>query len=97
MTDYTEAPTLFTPNGILHGLQPIRELFVMLLKEFAEPGMSFELLRQDVDGDTAYIRLESRDSGQSLRDRDGYVLRKGWEDRDPNGRWGDLAEALRPH
>ena len=55
MSDYTEASRLFTPNGILHGPQPIQGLFVMLFKEFAKPGSSFEMLRQDVDGDTAYI------------------------------------------
>jgi hypothetical protein len=26
-----------------------------LFREFAKPGMSFEMLRQDVDGDAAYI------------------------------------------
>ena len=26
-----------------------------LLAEFAKPGMSFEMSRQDIDGDTAYI------------------------------------------
>jgi hypothetical protein len=28
---------------------------VRLFEEFAKPGMSFEMLRQEVDGDTAYI------------------------------------------
>jgi hypothetical protein len=55
MADYTAASRLFTPNGILRGTGAIRELFVTLLSEFAKPGMSFEMLRQDIDGDTAYI------------------------------------------
>jgi hypothetical protein len=55
MADYTAASRLFTPNGVLRGTGAIRELFVTLLSEFAKPGMSFEMLRQDIDGDTAYI------------------------------------------
>jgi ketosteroid isomerase-like protein len=55
MSDYTSASRLFTPNGVLRGTGPIRELFTGLFGEFAKPGMSFEMLRQDIDGDTAYI------------------------------------------
>jgi len=52
MADYSPASRLFTPTGVLKGLEPIRELFTTLFKEFAKPGASFEMLRQDVDGDT---------------------------------------------
>jgi hypothetical protein len=39
----------------LGGSEAIRRFFVPLFEEFAKPGMSFEMLRQEVDGDTAYI------------------------------------------
>ena len=55
MADYAPASRLFTPDGLLRGLDAIRGLFATLFEEFAKPGMSFRMLRQDVDGDTAYI------------------------------------------
>ena len=35
-----------------------------LLSEFAKPGMSFEMLRQDIDGDTAYIVWKAETGAQ---------------------------------
>jgi ketosteroid isomerase-like protein len=55
MADYTDASRFFTPDGLLRGSEAIRRFFAVLLEEFEKPGMSFELLRQDVSGDTAYI------------------------------------------
>ena len=55
MADYTAESRFFTPDGLLRGSEAIRRFFVKLFEEFAKPGMSFEMLRQDVDGDTAYI------------------------------------------
>ena len=55
MADYTEDSLLYTPFGPMKGLDAIRELFTGLLAEFAKPGMTFEMIRQDVEGDSAYI------------------------------------------
>src|SRR6266850_5478050 len=55
MADYSPESRLFTPNGMLSGPEAIRQLFTTQFKEFAKPGASFQMLRQDVDGDTAYI------------------------------------------
>jgi len=78
MADYTAASRLFTPNGVLHGTGAIRELFVMLFSEFAKPGMSFEMLRQDIDGDTAYIvwKAETADNRYELG-TDTFVVKDG--------------------
>jgi predicted SnoaL-like aldol condensation-catalyzing enzyme len=78
MADYTAASRLFTPNGVLRGTSAIRELFVMLLSEFSKPGMSFELLRQDIDGDTAYIvwTAETADNRYELA-TDTFVVKDG--------------------
>src|SRR5262245_38187933 len=40
---------------MLKGFEAIRQLFTTLVKEFEKPGASFQMLRQDVDGDIAYI------------------------------------------
>ena len=78
MADYTAASRLFTPNGVLRGPDAIRGLFVPLLKEFAKPGMSFEMLRQDVDGDTAYIvwKAETADNRYEVG-TDTFVVKDG--------------------
>jgi len=55
MADYTAESRFFTPNGVLRGSEEIRRFFVGSFEEFAKPEMSFEMLRQEVDGDTAYI------------------------------------------
>src|SRR5919106_7035959 len=46
MADYAK---FFTPDGVLRGLAAIREVFARLFEEFAKPGMSFEMLRQEVE------------------------------------------------
>ena len=55
MADYTDASRFFTPDGLLRGSEAIRLFFARLFEEFAKPGMSFEMVRQEVCGDTAYI------------------------------------------
>ena len=64
MADYAAESKFFTPDGLLRGSEAIRGFFARLLEEFAKPGVSFEMLRQEVDGDTAYIvwRAETADN-----------------------------------
>ena len=64
MADYAEEATFFSQGGVLHGSDAIRRFFGTLFEEFKKPGMSFDLLQQEVDGDTAYIvwKAESADN-----------------------------------
>jgi ketosteroid isomerase-like protein len=55
MADYSDASRFFTPDGLFRGSEAIRRFFAAMFEEFEKPGMSFELLRQEVSGDTAYI------------------------------------------
>src|SRR5258707_15495408 len=55
MADYPDASRFFPPDGLLRGSKAIRRFFAVLFEEFEKPGMSFELLRQEISGDTAYI------------------------------------------
>ena len=55
LADYTAESKLFTAEGLLRGPEAIRGFFVKVFEEFAQPGASVEMLRQEVDGDTAYI------------------------------------------
>ena len=55
LEDYTETSLLFTPDGLLRGPGEMRALFEAFFAEFAKPGASFEMKKQIVEGETAYI------------------------------------------
>ena len=78
MADYTAESRSFTRDGLLRGPEAIRKFFVELFEEFAKPGMSFEMLRQEVDGDTAYIvwKAETADNRFELG-TDTFIVQKG--------------------
>jgi hypothetical protein len=78
MADYTDESRFFTPDGLVRGSEAVRKLFVKLFEEFAKPGMSFEMLRQEVDGDTAYIvwKAETADKRFELGS-DTFIVRNG--------------------
>src|SRR5436309_12998517 len=59
MADYSPESRLFTPDGMLSGPDAIRQLFTTPFKEFTEPGASFPMPRQGVDGDTANMLWEA--------------------------------------
>ena len=75
MADYAK---FFTPDGVLRGSAAIREVFARLLAEFAKPGMSFEMLRQEVEGDTAHIiwRAKTADNRFDFAS-DTFVVQNG--------------------
>ena len=54
--DYTPESVLFTPNGPLQGLEPIRAFFDEFLRT-SPPELirAMTLVRQDIHGDVAYI------------------------------------------
>ena len=56
MLDFTPESVLFTPDGLLRGLDPIRAFFDTFLNT-APPELlqAMTLIRQDVHGDVAYI------------------------------------------
>jgi hypothetical protein len=59
-------------------LDAIRELFVGMFEEFGKPGMSFEMLQQDVEGDCAYIvwKAETADNVYEVG-TDTFVVQGG--------------------
>jgi ketosteroid isomerase-like protein len=78
MSDYTSDSRLFTPDGVLRGSGAIRGFFQRLFEEFAKPGMSFEMLRQDVDGEVAYIVWKAETAANRFElGTDTFVVRNG--------------------
>ena len=55
LSDYAPDAVLFTPDGLLRGQEAISSLFTAMLSEFGKPGTRFNMHRQFVDGDYAYI------------------------------------------
>jgi ketosteroid isomerase-like protein len=76
--DYDSQAKFFTPNGILRGSTAIREFFSTLLEEFGKHGLSFESLREDIEGDTAYLvwKADTADNRYEFA-TDTFVLQNG--------------------
>ncbi len=56
LSDYTENSILFTPNGPVRGLGELRTFFEAFISNLPSGMMeAFEMVRQDVDGEIAYI------------------------------------------
>jgi ketosteroid isomerase-like protein len=90
LEDYTAASLLFTPDGILRGPDEMRGLFEAFFAEFAKPGASFDMKKQIVEGETAYIvwsaetaregRLEGVNRRRARMSREDSPLRKALAD-----------------
>ena len=55
LADYAPDAVMIVPTGVLRGVQEIAPLFQTLLAEFAQPGATFDLQQQVIEGDVAYI------------------------------------------
>ena len=78
MADYTAESRFLTPDGLLRGSEAIRRFFVTLSRSSRKPGMSFEMLRQEVEGNTAYIvwKAETADNHFELG-TDTFIVQDG--------------------
>jgi hypothetical protein len=78
VSDYSPDAVLFTPNGPLKGHDPIREFFRALIKEFGQPGTTFSMQLQSIDGDFGYA-LWSAETADNVYEMatDTHVVRDG--------------------
>ena len=79
MDDFTEQSVLFTPDGPLRGLAPIRGFFDgFLTNSPPELLQAMTLVRQDIDGEVAYIMWKAEPFIPLATDtfviRDGKIL-----------------------
>ena len=76
LTDYVEESILYTPDGPMRGLSKIREFFSGILENMP-PGFmeAFEMVRQDVEGEIAYIVWKSPSAAPLGTDT--FVIRNG--------------------
>ena len=78
VSDYSADAVLFTPSGPLKGHDPIREFFRALMKEFGQPGTTFSMQLQSIDGEFAYA-LWSAETADNVYEMatDTHVVRDG--------------------
>src|SRR5260370_8340924 len=62
LSDYGPGVVFFTREGPLKGVDAIRPLFEALIAEFGKPGATFNMQRQVIDGDYAYILWTAKTS-----------------------------------
>jgi len=55
LKDYTEDSALLHPDGVVKGIQDIKAFFGEIFKIFNPGDYTFEMLRQEIHGDVAYI------------------------------------------
>ena len=78
VADYSVDAVLFTPHGPLKGQGPIREFFRALIREFGQPGTTFSMQLQSIEGDFAYALwyAETADNVYEMA-TDTHVVRDG--------------------
>ena len=78
VSDYSADAVLFTPTGPLKGHDSIREFFRALINEFGQPGTTFSMQLQSIDGDFAYA-LWSAETADNVYEMatDTHVVRDG--------------------
>jgi ketosteroid isomerase-like protein len=78
LSDYAPGAVLFTADGPLRGADAMAPMYQALIAEFAEPGSSFNLKAQSVEGDYAYIlwTAETADNVYEVA-TDTFVVRDG--------------------
>jgi ketosteroid isomerase-like protein len=78
LSDYAPGAVFFTKNGAVKGVDAIRPLFETLIAEFGKPGATFNMKKQLVEGDYAYIlwTAETADNVYEMA-TDTFVVREG--------------------
>jgi len=55
MKDFSEQAKVFTPDGVLEGLDNIKNFYTEVTTNVLPPGSDFKISRQEVRGQIAYI------------------------------------------
>lgn len=63
MEDYTDESVLFSSDGMIQGRAQIREFFTNLTVRMMPVGTSFQSVRQDHRGDTAFLLWQAESAG----------------------------------
>lgn len=75
---YSADAVIIVPGGIKRGHAEIRTMFEGLVKEFGAPGVTFEMLNSDIDGEIALIVWKA-ETGKAVYNMgtDTFIIRDG--------------------
>jgi ketosteroid isomerase-like protein len=78
VSHYAPDAVIMVPGGVKRGHVEIRAMFEGLVKEFGQPGVTFEMLNSDVDGEIALIVWKA-ETGKAVYDMgtDTFIVRDG--------------------
>lgn len=78
LADYADNAVMYTPNGPLEGKDALREGFKQFIAEWSQPGMKFNLTREEYEGENGYITWTA-ETAANVYDFgvDGFVVRDG--------------------
>ena len=76
LADYASTAVMLMPTGVLKGPAAMRPVFQGIFTEFGQPGTSFSMTHQSVDGDYGYLlwSAETADNVYELG-TDTFVVR----------------------
>lgn len=76
LSDYTEDSVAFSPQGVFRGLEQLRGFFTFAMSILTPDTMqNFRVIRQDIDGDYAYIFWTAAPA--VIAGGDTFVIRDG--------------------
>jgi ketosteroid isomerase-like protein len=78
LANYAEDAVIMVPGATMRGHKDIRPMFEGLVAEFGQPGVTFEMLNQDVDGDVALIVWKA-ETGKAIYElgTDTFIIHDG--------------------
>ena len=78
MANYAEDAVIMVPGSTIRGHAGIRPMFEGLVAEFGQPGVTFEMLNQGIDGDVALIVWKA-ETGKAVYElgTDTFIIRDG--------------------
>lgn len=78
VANYTPDAVIIVPGGVKRGHAEIRAMFEGLVEEFGQPGVTFEMLNSDVDGEIALIvwKAETNKAVYEMG-TDTFIIRDG--------------------
>ena len=78
LKDYTEDSVLILPDTTVRGLDGLRQTYTMFLTEILPAGSPFEVKKQEIAGDTAYIFWAANSAKYDVPlGTDTFVVRDG--------------------
>lgn len=78
LADYADDAVMFTPNGPIVGKEALRTAFQAFIVEWGQPGTTFNLTREDYEGEHGYINWVA-ETGANVYGYgvDGFTVRDG--------------------